>query len=460
MFELEFDTALLNKYDRSGPRYTSYPTAVQFSDQFGEAELHQAIERSNAAGGPLSLYFHIPFCNTVCFYCGCNKIATKDYSRSAPYLETMLRELAMYRKLLDRNREVRQLHLGGGTPTFMAMDEMSRLMSTVFEAFNCASDDDGEYSIEIDPREIDAEGVKQLRRMGFNRMSVGVQDFDPRVQQAVNRIQTEQETMAVIDAARECGFRSVSIDLIYGLPLQDRDSFLTTLDKIIAIRPDRLSVFNYAHLPERFKPQRRIDADELPSAATKMDIFQSTINHLQSAGYVHIGMDHFALPDDELALSQVEGKLHRNFQGFSTHADCDLVAIGVSSIGKLDNTYAQNVKDMDEYVARIEQGRFPLERGIELSRENELRRALINQLICNYFLDIRAFEADWGIDFAEHFSAQLKELGDMAQDGLLSVSADRIEVYPKGRLLARNVCMVFDEYLAHDSHKSSYSKAI
>ncbi|NCC30189.1 MAG: oxygen-independent coproporphyrinogen III oxidase, partial [Gammaproteobacteria bacterium] len=361
---ISFDLDLIRRYDQSGPRYTSYPTAVEFDESFDAAAYRAACARSNHSGRPLSLYFHIPFCDTVCFYCACNKIATKDRSLAPPYLERVYKELALQSELFDRSRVVEQLHWGGGTPTFLSHAQMTELMDTTRRYFNLAGDDVGEYSIEIDPREADAAGIALLRRLGFNRMSLGVQDFDPRVQQAVNRIQTEAETMAVLEAARAEGFRSISIDLIYGLPFQTPESFARTLERIIAVDPERLSVFNYAHLPERFKPQRRINEADLPAPEAKLDILQSTIERLTRAGYVYIGMDHFARPDDELARAQQAGTLYRNFQGYSTHADCDLIGIGVTSIGKIDNTYGQNRRGLEEYYADLDAGRLPVFRGI------------------------------------------------------------------------------------------------
>jgi oxygen-independent coproporphyrinogen III oxidase len=337
---------------------------------------------------------------------------------------------------------------------------MTELMDTTRRHFNLAGDDVGEYSIEIDPREADAAGVALLRRLGFNRMSLGVQDFDPRVQQAVNRIQTEAETMAVLDAARAEGFRSISIDLIYGLPFQTPESFARTLERIIAVDPERLSVFNYAHLPERFKPQRRINEADLPAPEAKLDILQSTIERLTRAGYVYIGMDHFARPDDELARAQQAGTLYRNFQGYSTHADCDLIGIGVTSIGKIDNTYGQNRRGLEEYYADLDAGRLPVFRGIELTRDDLIRRDMITRLICHFELDIPSAEAAWDIRFDAYFADALMKLRDMAGDGLLEVDAHKIRILPRGRLLVRNICMAFDAYLATKTGPIGFSKVI
>ena len=457
---IDFDLDLIRRYDQSGPRYTSYPTAVEFHDGFGPADYQAACARSNQAGRPLSLYFHIPFCDTVCFYCACNKVATKDRTLAQPYLDRVYRELEMQSALFDRGRRVEQLHWGGGTPTFISQDQMRALMDQTRHWFTLADDEVGEYSIEIDPREADAQSVALLRRLGFNRMSLGVQDFEPQVQQAVNRIQTEAETLAVLEAARAEGFRSISIDLIYGLPFQSVAGFTRTLDKVLAFSPDRLSVFNYAHLPQRFKPQRRIDADQLPPPQTKLDILQATGERLAAAGYVYIGMDHFAKPDDELARAQREGTLYRNFQGYSTHADCDLLGLGVTSIGKVDNSYAQNRRELEEYYADIDAGRLPVFRGIELSRDDEIRRDTITKLICNFSLTYADVATRWGIDFGAYFAADLARVKPMEADGLLEMDAQGIRVLPRGRLLIRNICMAFDAYRNGPEVQGGFSKVI
>ncbi len=457
--DLVFDPDLIRRYDKAGPRYTSYPTAAQFHDGFGEAEYRTAAERSNLPASPLSLYFHLPFCDTVCYYCACNKIVTKNRKRAGPYLERLFREIELQGRLFDRRRPVEQLHWGGGTPTFLSHDQMRALMDQTRAHFTLGSDDSGEYSIEVDPREADADTIALLRELGFNRLSLGVQDFDPVVQKAVNRIQSEAETFAVLDAARQAGFRSVNMDLIYGLPHQNVASFMTTLDKVIAVAPDRLSVFNYAHLPELFKTQRQIDAARLPSAAEKLAILKFTIDRLTGAGYVYIGMDHFARPGDELAVAQRQGTLYRNFQGYSTHADCDLVAMGITAIGKIGATYSQNVKTIDGYYAALDGGRLPVFRGIALSPEDRLRRAVITRLICHFRLEFAAIEAEFGIRFGSHFAAELEALGTMAADGLLAIGPGEIVVSPAGKLLIRNICMVFDQYL-HVPSASRYSKVI
>ncbi|QIK37358.1 oxygen-independent coproporphyrinogen III oxidase [Caldichromatium japonicum] len=457
---VSFDLDLIRRYDQSGPRYTSYPTAVEFTESFGAADYQAACARSNASGRPLSLYFHIPFCDTVCFYCACNKIATKDRSLASPYLERVHRELAMQSELFDRSRVVEQLHWGGGTPTFLSNEQMVELMEVTRRYFTLADDEVGEFSIEIDPREADAVTVKLLRRIGFNRMSLGVQDFDERVQAAVNRFQTEAQTMAVLEAALAEGFRSTSIDLIYGLPFQTVESFMKTLDRVIEVNPQRLSIFNYAHLPERFKPQRRINAADLPPPEVKLAILQATIDRLTQAGYVFIGMDHFARPENELAVAQRAGTLYRNFQGYSTHANCDLIGIGVTSIGMVDNTYAQNQRELDAYYADIDAGRLAIFRGIALNRDDLIRREVITQLICHFELDKTALAAKWDIDFDRYFASSLAKLRVMEDDGLVAVDSDRIHILPRGRLLVRNICMAFDAYLETKTGPIGFSKVI
>ncbi|MFI9652161.1 oxygen-independent coproporphyrinogen III oxidase [Guyparkeria halopsychrophila] len=443
---IPFDADLIRRYDTSGPRYTSYPTAVQFHDGFGQDDYREAAARSNATGGPLSLYVHIPFCDTVCYYCACNKVVTKDRAKARPYLDDVYREMALQAALFDDGRPVDQLHWGGGTPTFLSHDEMRELMGKTGEHFALKTDDSGEYSIEIDPREADAATIRLLREIGFNRISLGVQDFDAKVQKAVNRIQSFDETKEVVDTAREEGFHGVSIDLIYGLPFQTRDRFMQTLDRVIELDPDRLSIFNYAHLPQRFKPQRRIVGDDLPSPAEKLDILGSTIGYLQQAGYVLIGMDHFAKPDDPLAIAQAEGTLQRNFQGYSTHAECDMVAMGASSISQVGGAFSQNVKELDRYHEAVAAGRLPIEKGVVITEEDVLRRHVITELICHFRLSIHDVEQRFEIDFASHFADALDELADMARDELVTITPDSIEVQPRGRLLIRNVCMAFDEY--------------
>ena len=449
-----FDQELINRYDRAGPRYTSYPTAVEFHNEFTTRDLLKAEGHSKA----LSLYFHIPFCDTVCFYCACNKIATKDRSKTEPYLKALEQEMIMQANLLDWQRPVEQLHWGGGTPTFLSDEQMVWLMSRTKSLFNVLDNDEGQYSIEIDPREVSSTTLKTLREIGFNRLSLGLQDLDERVQIAVNRVQSAELTFGVMQQARELGFKSVSLDLIYGLPHQSWASFEKTLDKVIEARPDRLSVFNYAHMPTRFKPQRRINEADLPSAAEKLKIMHKAGEKLQAAGYVYIGMDHFALPDDELALAQKEGHLHRNFQGYTTHAHCDLLAFGVSSIGNVGNTFSQNVKTLDEYYAAIEKNTLPIERGLVLNRDDLIRQDVITQLICQFALNFNQIDQDWGIQSIDYFANELIALEQMQKDGLLVLSEDVLQVNQPGRLLIRNICMVFDRYLPEAQHR--FSRAI
>ena len=449
-----FDQELINRFDRAGPRYTSYPTAVEFHNGFTTRDLLKAEGHSKA----LSLYFHIPFCDTVCFYCACNKIATKDRSKTEPYLKALEQEMIMQANLLDWQRPVEQLHWGGGTPTFLSDEKMVWLMSRTKSLFNVLDNDEGQYSIEIDPREVSSTTLRTLRDIGFNRLSLGLQDLDERVQIAVNRVQSAELTFGVMQQARELGFKSVSLDLIYGLPHQSWVSFEKTLEKVIEARPDRLSVFNYAHMPTRFKPQRRINEADLPSSAEKLEIMHKAGEKLQAAGYIYIGMDHFALPGDELALAQKEGHLHRNFQGYTTHAHCDLLAFGVSSIGNVGNTFSQNVKTLDEYYAAIEKNALPIERGLVLNRDDLIRQDVITQLICQFALNFNQIDQEWGIQSTDYFADELIALEQMQNDGLLELSEDALRVTQPGRLLIRNICMVFDRYLPKAQHR--FSRAI
>lgn len=457
---IEFDPALIARYDKSGPRYTSYPTAVQFTPAFSAADYVQATHEANveAVLRPLSLYVHIPFCDTVCFYCGCNKVVTKLREKAIPYLEHLFREIELQAALFSRRRIVTQLHWGGGTPTFLGPEQMQALMAHLRRHFNFAGPEEGEFSIEIDPREVDAHGIQLLRHLGFNRISMGVQDFNPTVQRAVNRIQSTEQTLAVMAHARQCGFKSINVDLIYGLPLQTVASFLTTLETVLAAQPGRLSIFNYAHMPELFKPQRRINAEDLPPATEKLAILRATIDRLTEAGYVYIGMDHFAKPDDELAIAQRQGTLYRNFQGYSTHRTCDLVALGITAISMVGPAYAQNVRTLEEYYDVLAFGRLPVYRGIRLNADDLLRRGVITQLICHFELDTAQWSARCGIDFMNYFREECDALRAMAGDGLLELGPV-IRVLPRGRLLIRNICMVFDRYL-HAAEVKRYSKVI
>ncbi len=457
--KIQFDEALIKRYNQSGPRYTSYPTAVQFDEAFSLEDYKAAAQRSNDSGRGLSLYFHIPFCDTVCFFCACNKVWTRDRSKAAPYLERLFKEIEMQSKLFDPQRKVEQLHWGGGTPTFINNDEMKQLMDKTRQHFNLYDDDSGEYSIEIDPREANRESVKLLRQLGFNRMSLGVQDFDPKVQKAVNRIQTQAETFEVLEGAREAGFMSVNIDLIYGLPLQTEKGFINTLDRVLEAEPDRFSIFNYAHMPSMFPTQKKMNEADMPSSDEKLAILHATTERLLEAGYVYIGMDHFAKPDDELAVAQRNETLYRNFQGYSTHAECDLVGMGATSISLINNTYAQNRKGLEEYYQAIDAGEFAVFRGVELSEDDELRRDVITRLISHFHLNFLKIETQWKIKFTEYFAKELVNLQPMIEDGLISMSEDDIYVSAKGRLLIRNICMVFDAYLKRGA-QNRFSKLI
>ncbi|MEP7242057.1 MAG: oxygen-independent coproporphyrinogen III oxidase [Gammaproteobacteria bacterium] len=445
-----FDADLIRRCDCAGPRYTSYPTAVQFTDQFGEESYRQVAQASNARSGanPLSIYVHIPFCSSPCFYCGCNRVITRDRSRSSAYLSRLGREIEMQAELFDRGRKVDQLHFGGGTPTFLDKADLSALMDTLSRHFGLASDAAREYSIEIDPRTVTVDSVNALASMGFNRMSLGVQDFDPEVQNAVNRIQPEADTLHVVEAIRHAGVQSVSFDLIYGLPRQTLAGFERTLQSVIKARPDRLAVYAYAHMPHLFKAQRRINAAELPGADLRLKLLGLTIERLTSAGYVYIGMDHFALPTDELVNAKRDKSLQRNFQGYSTHADHDLIGLGVSAIGKVGNTYSQNFKTLPEYGAAIDSGRLPVQRGVQLSDDDLIRRAVIQELMCHEIIDCAQIGKRFGVDFKRYFRVEIERLQELQSLGLTYVRSGCIGVTGAGRLLMRRVAMVFDAYLS------------
>ncbi|MCF6298960.1 MAG: oxygen-independent coproporphyrinogen III oxidase [Thiomicrorhabdus sp.] len=457
--KIQFDEALIKRYNQSGPRYTSYPTAVQFEEDFGIEDYKAAARRSNDSDRGLSLYFHIPFCDTVCFFCACNKVWTRDRSKTTPYLERLFKEIEMQSALYDPSRKVEQLHLGGGTPTFINNDEMKQLMDKTRQHFNLYDDDSGEYSIEIDPREANRESVKLLRELGFNRMSLGVQDFDPKVQKAVNRIQSQAETFEVLEAAREVGFLSVNVDLIYGLPLQTEKGFIRTLDQVLEAEPDRFSIFNYAHMPSMFPTQKKMKEADMPSSDEKLAILHATTERLLQAGYVYIGMDHFAKPDDELAVAQRNETLYRNFQGYSTHAECDLVGMGATSISLVNNTYAQNRKGLDEYYQAIDAGDLAVFRGVELTEDDELRRDVITRLISHFHINFASLEQQWNIRFKEYFAKELPMLTPMVEDGLMTLDDEDIYITAKGRLLIRNICMVFDAYLKPGA-ENRFSKVI
>lgn len=456
---LTWDQNLITRYDLAGPRYTSYPTAPQFSGDFTEADLLAAVKRSNQSQRPLSLYFHIPFCETLCFYCGCNKMVTHNRSRAMPYLEAVEREMAQQAEVFDPRRQVTQLHWGGGTPTYISNDEMSWLMDATRKHFNLLDDDTGEYAIEVHPGQVSAATMGHLRKLGFNRVSMGVQDFDPAVQKAVNRYNSVEEVRDLVHAVRDQGYHSISMDLIYGLPLQTRGSVAKTLEQVIELSPDRLSLFNYAHLPHLFKSQRLIHEVELPSPQEKLAILHMAIERLQKAGYVYIGMDHFAKPTDSLVKAQNAGKLQRNFQGYATHGDCDLIAFGVSAISAYGGTYVQNAKQLEHYLELIEVDSRPLVRGFTLSAEDHLRQHVINQLICQFHLDFAELRERFGIHAATYFADELANLQPMVEDGLVDIDDEGIQIRNAGRLLIRRVCMAFDVYL-NAGNQIRYSKVI
>ena len=444
-----FDPMLLRRYDRAGPRYTSYPTAPQFDRSFGATELRSAALASNGDPIPrrLSLYVHVPFCMSPCFYCGCNRIITRDLARADTYLTRLYREIGMTAELFDRDREVIQLHFGGGTPNFLSPTQLQETVDCLRRHFLFSSAPDRDLSIELDPRFIDAAGIAELARIGFNRASFGVQDFDPAVQEAVNRIQSVEQTRAVLESCRANDFRSVNIDLIYGLPKQNCEGFARTLDIVAAMRPDRLAVYSYAHLPELFKPQRQIAVEDLPDPDTKLSLLQLAIETLTRAGYVYIGMDHFALPDDELARAQERGSLHRNFMGYTTHADSDLIGLGVSAISHIGDSFSQNPRDLASWQIAVDEGHLPVFRGMRLDDDDLLRADLIQQLMCQGEIPVAALERRYAIEFDDYFAEALRRLQPLSDDGLVRREAGRIVVTTRGRLLLRNIAMCFDRYL-------------
>ena len=454
---------LLQKFDVPGPRYTSYPTADRFVEAFGAEDYVQALEQRRAGVAktqamPLSLYVHIPFCESLCYYCACNKIITKHHNRAEEYLRYLSREVDLHVAHLGKGHVVSQLHLGGGSPTFLNDDELRELMAMLRRNFTLAPG--GEYSIEIDPRTVDAARLRNLAELGFNRLSFGVQDFDPAVQRAVHRIQPADQVFALMASARELGFESVNVDLIYGLPMQTPESFDRTLAQVAELRPDRIALYAYAHLPERFKPQRRIIAAELPTGASKVSMLSRSLSAFMDAGYVYVGMDHFALPDDALAVAKRQGRLHRNFQGYSTQPDCDLIALGVSSIGRVGATYSQNAKTLEEYYDLLDQGRLPVVRGLAVSRDDLVRRAVIMAVMCQGHIQFEAVELAYLIDFRTYFAAEMNALADLAAQGLVELGDSGIQVTPTGWFFVRGIAMVFDRYLQTDRTRAKFSKII
>ncbi|MFO1388769.1 oxygen-independent coproporphyrinogen III oxidase [Cellvibrio sp.] len=456
---LQWDSELIKKYDLAGPRYTSYPTAPQFHDGFSDADFQSAVTRSNQSARPLSLYIHIPFCEALCYYCGCNKVVTNNKSRALPYLQAVEKEMEATAKLFDSERVVKQLHWGGGTPTFISDDEMSQLMSATRKYFNLLDGDEAEYSIEVHPGKVTSNTMAHLRKLGFNRVSMGVQDFDADVQLAVNRFNSREEVERLIKDLRKQEYHSISMDLIYGLPKQTLNSVRETLAQVIDLSPDRLSLFNYAHMPHLFKSQELIIASDLPSPMQKLELLHMAIEQLQTAGYVYIGMDHFAKPSDSLVIAQQQGKLQRNFQGYSTHGDCDLLAFGASSISAFGDVYIQNAKNVNDYQMRIHQQGQARIRGLHLTRDDLIRKEAINQLICHFELNLNTLSDQFGINAPHYFSDELSSLVPLAEDGLIKIEQNKIKVLDAGRLLIRRICMAFDAYLK-SGEQVRYSKVI
>ncbi|WP_223788602.1 oxygen-independent coproporphyrinogen III oxidase [Marinicella meishanensis] len=462
MEQVNFDLALIKKHNLSGPRYTSYPTAVVFNDDYREANHRKNLLNHWAAATdqPLSLYFHIPFCDTLCFFCACNKIATKKRDKADVYLDYLEREIILQAALIPPTRVVEQMHFGGGTPTFLTHPQLRRLMRMIEQHFNLLQDDRRDYSIEIDPREAAPETIQLLADLGFNRFSMGVQDVQLKVQQAVNRIQPIELTAQAIERCRQNGAKSINVDLIYGLPHQTHDSFKDTLAQVIALSPDRLSVFNYAHLPHLFMPQKRIREQDLPSPNEKLRILQMTIEDLTAAGYVYIGMDHFAKPDDELTRAQQNGTLQRNFQGYTTHAECDLLAMGVSAISLVNDSFSQNNKTLEAYYQQIELGQIPIMKGYQLNQDDRIRKQVIQDLSCHFKVNRQAIAQQFNIDFETYFATELQQLQGLVDDGLVQLDEASIQVTAKGRLLIRNICMVFDFHLRQQQQQQQFSKVI
>ena len=453
---------LLTRFDVSGPRYTSYPTADRFVDAFGEDEYVLALQqrRQSSVGKalPLSIYVHIPFCESLCYYCACNKIITKHHDRADVYLRYLSREIDLHTAHCGVGQMVSQVHFGGGTPTFLSDEGLRELMGMLRSNFTLVPG--GEYSIEVDPRTVDASRLALLHELGFNRLSFGVQDFDPEVQKAVHRIQPTEQVFALVESARAIGFDSINVDLIYGLPKQTPDSFDRTLAQVAQLRPDRIALYAYAHLPDRFKPQRRIIWADLPMASSKVAMLSRSLEAFSSAGYVYVGMDHFALPEDALAIAKRQGRLHRNFQGYSTQPDCDLIGLGVSAIGRVGATYSQNAKTLEDYYDRLNQGRLPVVRGLALTRDDLVRRAVIMALMCQGELLFEPVESSWLIDFRQYFEPELEQLKEMEQQGLVVLSAEGIEVTAMGWYFVRGIAMVFDRYLQADKNRARFSRII
>lgn len=457
---VRFDAQLIARYEGRGPRYTSYPTALQFTDDFTADDYGKFALCSNQSERPLSLYVHIPFCQSLCYYCGCNKIVTRNLTRISNYLEKLYREIDMQAELYSSARRVTQLHFGGGTPTYLSDEQLSDLLAHLAQAFTFAAAEQREFSIEVDPRSVNADSIRMLAGLGFNRLSLGIQDFDAAVQKAVNRIQSETDVQQLIDTARAAGFQSTSFDLIYGLPLQTTASFDRTLQTVIAMRPDRLAVYNYAHLPDRFKGQRLISSAQIPPADTKLEILHHTIETLCAAGYHYVGMDHFALPQDDLVRAQQDQTLQRNFQGYSTHRRCDLIGLGVSAISHVGDSFSQNAATTMQYEALLENQQLPIRQGLAIDNEDIIRADVIQALMCYDVVNFAEFDEQHGISFRQYFGDEIEQLLPLQADGLVELSADRIQVTPRGRLLMRNIAMTFDRHLEHVASDVRYSKAI
>lgn len=457
-----FDLDLITRYGGTGPRYTSYPTALQFTDAFNAEDHKKFASQSNQLPipRPLSVYVHIPFCQTLCYYCGCTKIVTRNQQRVTDYLGSLYREIELQAALFDKDRVVEQLHFGGGTPTYLAEEQLREVMRRLSANFDLQKTPDREFSIEIDPRTVDLNAIDTLAELGFNRLSMGIQDFDPQVQKAVNRIQSEESVRELTEKSRAAGFESISFDLIYGLPGQTVESFSRTLDTVIDLAPDRIAVYNYAHLPQRFKGQRMIKSEEIPSPDVKLDILNSSISKLIDARYEYIGMDHFALPDDELAVAQRTGELQRNFQGYSTHRSCDLIGLGISSISHIGDSFSQNVVGTASYAEILAQGKLPIQRGLVLNDDDRLRGAVIQQMMCFGYIDFDYFSQKFNIDFTEYFAAELQRLKPLEKDNLITTNTRRVDITTRGRLLLRTVARVFDIYSGDQSLSQRFSQTI
>lgn len=459
MESAQFDRELVARYNVNGPRYTSFPTANHFNPHIKRGTCVDAlVELGTGATAPLSLYVHIPFCDTICYYCACNKVVTKNRKRCEAYLDDLLREMALYSALLSPNHRVDQIHFGGGTPTYLSDQQFQTLFEALRERFTLSDSDDRDFSIEVDPRTVDSARIAFLADLGFNRMSLGVQDLDPDVQLAVNRFHTQAEIAAVVDDARAAGFRSINVDLIYGLPRQTPERFEASIRSVIELKPDRIALYSYAHLPHRFKTQKQIRPDELPQAEHKLTMLNNAVAQLSAAGYEYVGMDHFALPGDPLLKARESHTLQRNFQGYTSHGHCDLIGLGVSAISSVGTAYWQNSKDLSQYKLDLSHGRLPVERGITMTRDDYITRDTIQRLMCDQSIDFERFQQRFGVTFQDYYEPELEKLNDLRRDGLVEISATQLRVTPMGQYLLRNIAMVFDTYLSPQA--GGFSKAI